>query len=133
MDRTKFTKWNARTVSDALRRLPGVTISLNPNYNRPAQGSRLGALGGVRGRTKMGIDTRKYVIAMRKCQEIGVWLDGVLIGSTQEIDVDGMVSLGEIEAIEAFRGPSEIPARFSNSRFACGALVLWTREGGPRE
>lgn len=66
---------------------------------------------------------------MRGCEDIGVWLDGVLIGGTQEIDVDGLVGLGQIEAIEAFRGPSEIPARFTNSRYACGALVLWTREG----
>lgn len=33
----------------------------------------------------------------------------------------------DIEAIEVYRGPSEIPAFFDRGRAACGAVVLWMR------
>jgi hypothetical protein len=33
-----------------------------------------------------------------------------------------------IEAIEVFRGPSEIPARFRQRETGCGLVVIWTRE-----
>ena len=34
----------------------------------------------------------------------------------------------QIEAIEIFRGPSEIPARFRQRETGCGLVVIWTRE-----
>lgn len=33
-----------------------------------------------------------------------------------------------LEAIEVYRGPSEIPARFRQRDTACGLVVIWTRE-----
>lgn len=129
VDRAAIAAGTAATVSDALRGAAGITISVNPNYHRAARAPRRGVFGTVEGSSKMGVDTRKYLITMRGCAEIGVWLDGVLIGGTQEIDVDGLVGLVQVEAVEAFRGPSEIPARFANSLYPCGALVLWTRAG----
>lgn len=38
----------------------------------------------------------------------------------------------DLEAIEIFRGPSEIPARFRQRETACGLVVIWTREPPPR-
>jgi hypothetical protein len=37
-----------------------------------------------------------------------------------------------IEAVEIFRGPSEIPARFRQRDTGCGLVVFWTREPPPR-
>lgn len=37
-----------------------------------------------------------------------------------------------LEAVEVFRGPSEIPARFRQRDTACGLIVIWTREPPPR-
>ncbi len=37
-----------------------------------------------------------------------------------------------LEAIEVYRGPSEIPARFRQRDTACGLVVIWTREPPPR-
>jgi hypothetical protein len=34
----------------------------------------------------------------------------------------------QLEAIEVFRGPSEIPARFRQRETGCGLVVIWTRE-----
>ena len=37
-----------------------------------------------------------------------------------------------IEAIEAYRGPAEIPPRFRQRDTACGLIVIWTREPPPK-
>jgi hypothetical protein len=37
-----------------------------------------------------------------------------------------------LEALEVYRGPSEIPARFRQRDTACGLVVIWTREPPPR-
>lgn len=130
LSRAEFTKWHSASFTDALRRMPGVSIVANPNYHRAARPPRLGAMGIIPGRTKMGMDTRRNLIKVRGCETIGVWLDGVSMGTSEEIDVDALISLTEIEAIEVFRGPSEMPARFAASRAVCGAMVIWTRVGG---
>lgn len=60
-------------------------------------------------------------------------------GCQMQYYVDGMfmtpgtftvdeVSPDMIEAIEVFRGPSEIPARFRQRETGCGLVVIWTRE-----
>ena len=33
-----------------------------------------------------------------------------------------------LEAVEVYRGPSEIPVRFRQRETACGVIALWTRE-----
>ena len=38
----------------------------------------------------------------------------------------------DIEAIEVYRGPSEIPAKFRAIDTGCGLIVIWTREPPPR-
>jgi len=38
-----------------------------------------------------------------------------------------------LEAIEVYRGPSEIPARFRQRETGCGLVVIWTREPPARE
>ena len=35
-----------------------------------------------------------------------------------------------IEAIEVYRGPAEVPPQFGGAQSACGVIVLWTRTGG---
>lgn len=43
------------------------------------------------------------------------------------------ISPSSMEAIEIFRGPSEIPPRFRHRETACGVISIWTREPPPRE
>jgi hypothetical protein len=38
----------------------------------------------------------------------------------------------DIEAIEVYRGPSEVPAKFRAIDTGCGLIVIWTREPPPR-
>lgn len=44
------------------------------------------------------------------------------------LDLLDAVRPGEIEAVEVFRGVSQIPAEFLDD--SCAAVVIWTREGG---
>jgi hypothetical protein len=55
------------------------------------------------------------------------YLDGVL---TRNMEIDEL-DVSEIEDIEIYRGPAEVPPQFKENN-RCGALLVWTREGGPR-
>lgn len=41
-------------------------------------------------------------------------------------------AIGDIEAVEVYTGPSEVPGEFSGRTAACGVIVIWTRAGPPR-
>ena len=59
------------------------------------------------------------------------YVDGAFISpGTFSIDE---ISPDQIEAIEIYRGPSEVPARFRQQDTACGLVVFWTREPPPPE
>jgi TonB-dependent Receptor Plug Domain len=36
----------------------------------------------------------------------------------------------DIEAIEVYRGPAEVPAQYGGVNAACGVVLIWTRTGG---
>lgn len=40
---------------------------------------------------------------------------------------DDLVTPHEVEAVEVYRGPSEVPAIFAGSGGSCGAVVVWTQ------
>jgi hypothetical protein len=44
--------------------------------------------------------------------------------------VDDIVAASDVLAIEAFRGPAEIPPEFNGPNAGCGVIVIWTRRGG---
>jgi len=46
-------------------------------------------------------------------------------------EVINSVSPADIEAIEVYKGPSGLPGEFNHGD-NCGAIVIWTREGGVR-
>ena len=123
-------KRHAQYFTDVLRTIPGVSIVPNSNYMRPARPPRRGAAAGVAGRSKMVIDTRKQLVKMRGCETVALWLDGLYVGSADEIDIDGFLNVRDIEAIEAYRGAAEMPARFMTAAIACGAVVVWTTPPG---
>jgi hypothetical protein len=86
-------------TTDLLRTLPGVHVS-------PARWG-----------------TGHYVRLRGGCSP-EVYLDGVpirLLG----MSIDALVQPMNLEGLEVYRGPSEMPAEFA--RGTCGAIVLWTR------
>lgn len=42
------------------------------------------------------------------------------------------IPIRDIEAIEVYTGPSEVPGEFAGRNAGCGVIVIWTRSGPPR-
>jgi hypothetical protein len=40
--------------------------------------------------------------------------------------------IGDIEALEVYTGPSDVPGEFAGQSAGCGVIVVWTRSGPPR-
>ena len=43
------------------------------------------------------------------------------------LDLNDVIKPGNLEAIEIYRGPAEVPTQFGGTNSACGVIVLWTR------
>ena len=41
-------------------------------------------------------------------------------------------AIGDIEGIEVYTGPSDVPGEFAGRNSGCGVVVIWTRAGPPR-
>ena len=52
------------------------------------------------------------------------WIDGRLSN-----DFGPGMQLRALEGLEIYTGPSDMPAEFSGSNAACGAVVMWTKSG----
>jgi hypothetical protein len=79
------------------------------------------------------VSGRQAVTAVRGANSAGsaicpmqYYVDGIFM-SPGTFSIDEIVPV-QIEAIEIFRGPSEIPARFRQRETGCGLVVIWTRE-----
>lgn len=116
--RDEFENWRPTETTDVIRRAGGVRVTANPSY-------------GFNG------DTRKYLIGTSRelarldsdeCPAI-YFVDGVYYGTSADPSayIDTILSVGTIEAIEIYNGPSQTPARFNRPGADCGVIVFWTR------
>ncbi|HEX8244086.1 MAG TPA: carboxypeptidase regulatory-like domain-containing protein [Longimicrobium sp.] len=55
-------------------------------------------------------------------------VDNAVMGAE---DFDLMIPPRDIEGIEVYRGPSEIPGRYISLASPCGLIVVWSRDGDP--
>ena len=107
LDRQEIERKNAQRISDILRRVPGTRMMQDRSGRAVMRSGRSG--GG------------------RDCPP-DVWLDGVRAAGMNVDDVP----LGDVEALELYRGPAGLPPEMNN-RFGnpgCGALIIWTRLPG---
>ncbi len=68
------------------------------------------------------------MVQMRRCGYPRVFVDNVLMfdPTWRTGALEDVVSVDGILAIEVFRGPSEVPARYSGAESACGVVLIWT-------
>jgi hypothetical protein len=96
--------WDSRGIlvpSDILRNLPGVRVGSGRFGN---------------------------VVYDRSSCAFRYYLDGARVGATFQIDD---IPAEWIEALEVYRGPAQVPGRFtmptSTARANCGVIVIWTK------
>jgi len=94
-------------LRDLLRRIPGVSF-VDVGAGRPALRF-----------------TRASVRTDRDCPP-EYWLDGQRVPG---FTIDDIVP-EDVQGIELYRGPSEMPAPFLTRSAACGVVAIWTRDPG---
>ncbi len=99
--------------SDLLRALPGVRVTSDNGIDRPViQMGRMAIMGAQ----------RRGVTGLAANCVVNYYVDGNWMPpNTFHIDD---LSPSAIEAIEVYRGPAEIPARFKQRETACGLIVV---------
>jgi hypothetical protein len=82
------------------------------------------------GRSGTGSATRNRAQMLAADCQVAYYVDGMQT-SRGSFHIDD-IPPQDIEAIEVYRGPSEIPAKFRAIDTGCGLIVIWTREPPPR-
>jgi hypothetical protein len=54
-----------------------------------------------------------------------VYLDGIRLGADENINA--IIASRQVEAIEVYRSPAEIPVEFKGPAAACGVILIWSR------
>ncbi|MBI3983617.1 MAG: carboxypeptidase regulatory-like domain-containing protein, partial [Gemmatimonadetes bacterium] len=109
--RREFEPYFPSEAADILRRLPAIDIKPNPNYLKEGPGGR---------------DWRRWIIGTSGCPTL-FFLDGTSIGNADRLDLDFILPLDQIEAVEVYSGASQIPVMFNRTGSACGVIAFWTR------
>ena len=55
------------------------------------------------------------------------FLDGRYMGTVDETDIDQVLSVSVIEAVEAYGSAATMPVEYNRTGSACGVIVVWTR------
>lgn len=85
-------------------------------------GDALRTVRGVRIRCdQRSFECNAYMARSQNCPPVW-YIDGVRVGSFHE-----STPIRDLYGIEVYRGAGEIPAEFTGSDAACGAIVMWTK------
>lgn len=55
------------------------------------------------------------------------FLDGAFIGNASYVELEYVLGVNQIEAVEAYNGPSQMPVFFNLTGSQCGVVAFWTR------
>jgi len=122
LDRAQLAKWEAHSVSDAMRRTANLVLV--------ARSFACG--GGFAASTGRGGGQRESCVDANtpRCY-LAVYLDGLLLwspGMGAPPDVD-QFRVDRLQGMEIYVGPGQLPAELQQTGTICGAVVLWTRTG----
>ena len=116
-------------MSNALRHASGLQLVLLPN--RCGNGYALAS--GRRSTAPLTPSMSCGDLPPNPACYVDVYIDGSQFwrwGDGPPIDID-QLSVRDYQAIEVYRGRSELPIEMSRAEPACGAIALWTRTGEP--
>ncbi|HET7462244.1 MAG TPA: TonB-dependent receptor [Longimicrobium sp.] len=105
-------QWEGRghlEVSDVVRRMRGIKVARTGDGRTLLLPSRpLASLGG--------------------CSTAQVYVDGVQLNfDPRHDDINQMVSLSEVEAVEVYAGGAEVPAQYNMTGSSCAVVLIWRR------
>lgn len=109
LDRDDILLRQPREVSDLLRSVPGITVDRGP-----------GSTGDPR------VDRSAALSAHRRCR-MSYFVDGLRIPPENAFRLDEL-SPRDLQAVEVYRGISEVPAVFVRTGEECGVVAVWTRD-----
>jgi hypothetical protein len=114
--RDQLEESQAHSVADFLRRIPGVDVREGATSDN------------VQMRRSGGPALASNSLACH----VGWFLDGMRVdrpGTQSMTEGLSSIRIDELDAIEVFRGVSEMPAEFAQPDLRCGAIALWSRRG----
>lgn len=82
--------------------------------------------GDASGRRHVEISRAAFLEDNNVCR-IQYWIDGVPFPGANRLEMDEL-SPHDVEGIEIYRGPSEIPPEFNRRGSQCGVVAIWTRD-----
>jgi hypothetical protein len=56
-----------------------------------------------------------------------LFVDGLRMAYDIDNDINSVVDPEQVEAVELFLGPSEIPVEYNDNNSRCGVILIWTR------
>jgi hypothetical protein len=65
------------------------------------------------------------VLTLRGCTA-SIFVDGLPIPQGRGFDIDDLVPIGQLAAVEIYRSEAGVPFEFMNLGNACGSVVFWT-------
>ncbi|HEY4216185.1 MAG TPA: carboxypeptidase regulatory-like domain-containing protein [Gemmatimonadaceae bacterium] len=105
-----------------LRRVAGVHVSTGPNFlNVQFAQCRAALLPQQRG----GSGATHFAASTDTAGSFALVVDGVMISHAEIPEMLASFNLSQIEAIEVYRGPSELPMEVMGN--ACAAIYIWSR------
>lgn len=127
LTRADLARWEHGPVTAAMRMIAGVRLVLLPCGGWALATSR--GSGPVQARPVYCTGPSGSYLVTPACY-LSIYLDGVRQwswGDEPPLDVDRIMVM-DLEAIEVYRGPSELPTQYQGTGSACGAVLFWTRQ-----
>jgi hypothetical protein len=120
--RRDFERSNVQTLGEFLQSVPGLRV------RDPSSTSSMSTMRNAMSPVDMGLRG-----ASANACHLGWFVDGHrmdLPGRTDPVtDGLGSIQLDAVDALEVFRGLSEMPPEFAEPDLRCGAIAIWTKRG----
>ncbi len=112
--RDDIEKGGFANLQDAMKGIRGVALDCG------------GATAGAASGTSLGCNIRMARAPMRCNPEY-------IVDERVDNDFGPNIAIRDIEALEVYTGPSDVPGEFAGRYAGCGVIVIWTKNGPPRK